>query len=83
MCLMIKWLKLLIVIFVHYGEHHYIFSITKYTKQKNDNFNCFFRFIIRVEEILNEMSGIEFLGCTMNICFLIYYFMAVRKYNST
>ncbi|XP_044008951.1 odorant receptor Or2-like [Aphidius gifuensis] len=34
------------------------------------------RFIVRVEEILNELNLIEFLGCTFNICMLVYYFMS-------
>ncbi|KAK0173650.1 hypothetical protein PV328_006816 [Microctonus aethiopoides] len=32
-------------------------------------------FIFRVERILNEVCLIEFVGCTLNICFLGYYFM--------
>ncbi|THK33032.1 odorant receptor 67c-like [Diachasma alloeum] len=32
-------------------------------------------FVVRVEGILNEICLIEFVGCTMNICFLGYYFM--------
>nr|WGO81782.1 olfactory receptor 107 [Microplitis mediator] len=32
-------------------------------------------FIVRTEKILNEVCLIEFVGCTMNICFLGYYFM--------
>ncbi|KAF7993061.1 hypothetical protein HCN44_005842 [Aphidius gifuensis] len=35
------------------------------------------RFIVRVEEILNELNLIEFLGCTFNICMLVYYFMSI------
>ncbi|CAD6201201.1 GSCOCT00013798001.3-RA-CDS [Cotesia congregata] len=34
-----------------------------------------FNFIVRTEKILNEVCLIEFIGCTMNICFLGYYFM--------
>nr|QNL14949.1 olfactory receptor 5 [Aulacocentrum confusum] len=32
-------------------------------------------FIMQVEDILNEVCLIEFIGCTLNICFLGYYFM--------
>ncbi|XP_034944548.1 uncharacterized protein [Chelonus insularis] len=33
-------------------------------------------FIIRIEEILNEVCLVEFLGCTLNICLLGYYILA-------
>ncbi|XP_035737203.1 uncharacterized protein LOC118448265 isoform X1 [Vespa mandarinia] len=34
---------------------------------------CFYSFISRTESLLNEVSLIEVLGCTLNICFLGYY----------
>ncbi|NP_001310770.1 uncharacterized LOC107264838 [Cephus cinctus] len=33
------------------------------------------RFVTRVEDVLNEVCLVEFLGCTLNICLLGYYFI--------
>ncbi|XP_063993554.1 odorant receptor 45b-like isoform X1 [Diachasmimorpha longicaudata] len=39
------------------------------------------RFAIRIEGILTEVCFIELVGCTMNICFLGYYFMTEFDQN--
>ncbi|THK33031.1 odorant receptor 67c [Diachasma alloeum] len=39
-------------------------------------------FVVRVEGILTEVCFIELVGCTMNICFLGYYFMTEFDQNA-
>ncbi|CAD1473643.1 unnamed protein product, partial [Heterotrigona itama] len=36
-------------------------------------------FISQIEELLNEICFVEVVGCTMNICFLGYYLLTVKK----
>ncbi|XP_063995659.1 uncharacterized protein LOC135173015 [Diachasmimorpha longicaudata] len=50
---------------------------------QSESIRNFSRFIIRVERILNEICLIEFIGCTMNICFLGYYFMTEFEQSAT
>lgn len=39
-----------------------------------------FSFISLIEELLHEISLVEVVGCTLNICFLGYYCMMVHIY---
>lgn len=41
---------------------------------------CIFSFISLTEELLQEISLVEVVGCTLNICFLGYYCMMVYIY---
>lgn len=39
-----------------------------------------FSFISLTEELLHEISLVEVVGCTLNICFLGYYLLMVHTY---